>query len=150
MQTAWERPPPEQALHPRGWLSTVLRNRFRMARRGGTRRAIRHDAAAATVSVGADPVDELVRLEPVGLLIERLRSLPELDRQIISLRFFDVLDAAEIGARLSIPHATVRSRLHRALARLRLEIDVHYGDRRTWALLLGVSIRPPVAISIIA
>lgn len=152
LQVAWERPPPGQALQPRGWLSTVLRNRLRMARRGDARRAQRHDAAALTVPAASDPTDEFARLELVGVLVERLRSLPELDRQIVSLRFFDELDAATIGARLSIPHATVRSRLHRALARLRADIDAHYGDRRTWALLLGVpsAVPPPTPIGALA
>lgn len=148
LQVAWERPPPEQALQPRGWLSTVLRNRLRMARRGDARRAQRHDAAALTVQAASDPIDEFARLELVGVLVERLRSLPDLDRQIVSLRFFDELDAATIGVRLAIPHATVRSRLHRALARLRADIDAHYGDRRTWALLLGVPSSVPRATPI--
>lgn len=141
LHVAWDRAPPEAALHsPRGWLATVLRNRLRMRKRGEARRAAREDQVARDATVDAPaPIDELARLELLGFVMDRLQALPELDRRIITLRFFSELDATAIGQHLSLPPATVRSRLHRALARLRDEVDArHAGDRQAWALLLGV------------
>jgi RNA polymerase sigma-70 factor (ECF subfamily) len=146
LHTAWERAPPEAALHsPRGWLATVLRNRLRMTRRSDARRAVRESHGATGPVEVRTPIDELARLEVLGLVMDRLQALPELDRRIITLRFFDELDAPAIGVRLSLPSATVRSRLHRALARLRDDLDAHHGgDRRRWALLLGIPLPAPV------
>jgi RNA polymerase sigma-70 factor (ECF subfamily) len=152
LHTAWERAPPEAALHsPRGWLATVLRNRLRMTRRGDARRAVRESHGATDPVEVRTPSDELARLELLGLVMERLQALPELDRRIITLRFFDDLDAPAIGARLSLPPATVRSRLHRALARLRDDLDAHHGgDRRSWALLLGAPLPVPATTGSLA
>jgi RNA polymerase sigma factor (sigma-70 family) len=145
LQVAWDRAPPEAALHsPRGWLATVLRNRLRMTRRGEARRAAREGQGAGDRVEAAAPIDELARLELLGFVMDRLQALPELDRRIVTLRFFAELDATAIGARLALPPATVRSRLHRALARLRDDVDArHGGDRRGWALLLGVPLPSP-------
>lgn len=144
LERAWQGAPDSTALHsPRGWLATVLRNHLRMTRRSAARRSAR-DAAGAPITDHRDaPIDELARLELLGLVMDRLKALPEIDRRIVTLRFFEELDANEIGARLSMPAATVRSRLARALAKVREEIDTrHGGDRSAWALVLGVPFPP--------
>jgi RNA polymerase sigma-70 factor (ECF subfamily) len=48
-----------------------------------------------------------------------VNALPDELRSVVTLRFYAGLDATEIGAMLSIPAGTVRSRLHRALAQVR-------------------------------
>ena len=146
LHTAWRRAPPGPALHsPRGWLATVLHNRLRMLRRGEARRTAREQHASAGPAEAGAPFDELARLELLGLVMDRLQALPELDRRIITLRFLADLDATAIGARLELPPATVRSRLHRALSRLRDELDAHHGERRRWAVLLGVPLPAPTS-----
>jgi RNA polymerase sigma factor (sigma-70 family) len=50
-------------------------------------------------------------------------TLEEPLRLIVVLRYFAGLDATEIGATLNMPPATVRTRLRRALAHLRLQMD---------------------------
>lgn len=119
----------------RGWLATVLRNRWKMGRRAANRRAAREQAAAEP-HTPVEPTDELVRVELLGFVLARIQGLDELDRKIVTLRYLDELEPATIAARLAMPSATVRSRLHRALARLRAELDAHCGDRR-WALVLA-------------
>ncbi|MEM6994961.1 MAG: AgmX/PglI C-terminal domain-containing protein [Myxococcota bacterium] len=65
------------------------------------------------------------------------------DQKIIVRRFFNDETAAEIGRDLELRPATVRSRIHRSLQRLRASLDKRYGDRRAWgALVLAV---PPGA-----
>jgi RNA polymerase sigma-70 factor, ECF subfamily len=50
-------------------------------------------------------------------------TLEEPLRVIVALRYFAGLDATEIGATLNVPPATVRTRLRRALAHLRMQMD---------------------------
>ncbi len=52
-----------------------------------------------------------------------ISTLAEPLRLIVALRYFAGLDATEIGATLNIPAATVRTRLRRALAHLRAQVD---------------------------
>lgn len=56
---------------------------------------------------------------------ETIAALPDLQREILDLRFSQNLAYAEIATALSIPIGTVRSRLHHAVAavRARLEAD---------------------------
>ena len=51
-----------------------------------------------------------------------VNALPVELRTVVALRFYAGLDATEIGEALSIPAGTVRSRLHRALLRLREQL----------------------------
>lgn len=128
---------PAELESPRGWLATVLRNRVRMNHRGAARRSAREQATAPAVE-RSDAADELARMELLAFVMARLQTLPELDRRIVTLRYFDDLDASAIGGRLAMPPATVRSRLQRTLAKLRADLDERCGDRRAWALVLGV------------
>lgn len=52
-----------------------------------------------------------------------VRRLSQEDQQVIYLRYFLELSEGETGAVLSIPAGTVKSRLHRALARLRARLE---------------------------
>lgn len=53
---------------------------------------------------------------------EVMESLPELQREILELRFIQQLSYAEIAEALAIPVGTVRSRLHHAVAMVRARI----------------------------
>lgn len=142
LEQAWRTGPAGGELAaPRGWLATVLRSRLRMTLRAGARRSARESATHAAVPSTQDPTDELARLELLGIVVECLHALPELDRRIVMLRYFDDLDATGIGARLAMAPPTVRSRLHRAITRLRDDMDARCGGRCAWALLLGAPLR---------
>lgn len=54
---------------------------------------------------------------------EVIAALPELQREILDLRFAHGLSYAEIAAVLGIPVGTVRSRLHHAVALLRQRLE---------------------------
>jgi RNA polymerase sigma-70 factor (ECF subfamily) len=136
---AWAKPPDRAEASVRPWLAAVLRNRWRMLRRGDARRDAREDAGESASTSAAEPERELERLEVLRILLAELEELPEEDRSIIVRRFFDGESAADIGRALDQPAATVRSRLHRALKRLRTELDRRYGDRRTWCAALGLT-----------
>jgi RNA polymerase sigma-70 factor, ECF subfamily len=54
---------------------------------------------------------------------ECIASLPELQREILDLRFAHDLSYAEMATALDIPVGTVRSRLHHAVALLRQRLE---------------------------
>jgi RNA polymerase sigma-70 factor (sigma-E family) len=54
---------------------------------------------------------------------DAIARLPERQRAVVVLRYWADLPHAEIAALLGCPPATVRTALHRALARLREEIE---------------------------
>jgi RNA polymerase sigma-70 factor (ECF subfamily) len=49
-----------------------------------------------------------------------LRLLPELQRQVIELAYFQELTQTEIAAALDVPLGTVKTHLHRAKQELRV------------------------------
>lgn len=67
------------------------------------------------------------RREPDWMENERLRKLvdllPERARMIVSLRYQEDMDPAEISALLEIPVSTVKSHLHRSLTLLRARLE---------------------------
>jgi RNA polymerase sigma-70 factor (ECF subfamily) len=134
---AWSQPTERNEDARRPWLVAVLRNRLRMLRRSQGRRVAREHAVEAQ-SPTREPDAELERLEMLRWVLAELEALAPEDRIIIVRRFFDGEDAAEIGRALAMPAATVRSRIHRSLQRLRSRLDQRFGDRRTWCAALGL------------
>ena len=63
-------------------------------------------------------------------LWQAVRLLSELDQRVIYLRYFLELSEAETAAALEVPAGTVKSRLHRALARLRTVIERDFPELR--------------------
>ena len=102
-----------------------MANAARNRRRGSSRQAaLGLRLAEDPLSGGAAPSPEGSvlageRRETLLAAIERLR--PE-DRLVISLRWFVELDEAAMSAVLDIPRGTVKSRLSRAMGRLRDEV----------------------------
>ena len=100
----------------RPWLLTVVANEARNRRRAGlTLRAAEHGPQAAPPSPETAVVAEERRTELLGA-IEGLR---EEDREVISLRYFLELSEAEAASVMGCARGTVKSRLSRALGRLR-------------------------------
>jgi RNA polymerase sigma-70 factor (ECF subfamily) len=52
-------------------------------------------------------------------LRDRLARLPERQREVLVLRYYDGLDEAEMAEALGVPRGTVKSRLHGAIRALR-------------------------------
>lgn len=137
MAAALRNPPAaDRPLEP--WLATVVRNCARKVVRGRLRREAREVATARTDSDSeGDPAVVVVRLEEQRILVEEVARLDEPFRTAILLRYFDGLQAAEIGRRTGVPAATVRTRVLRGLERLREALDRRHGGRRdAWMALL--------------
>ncbi len=129
----------------RGWLATVTRNFALNALRSDRRRARREMAAARSESLPS--VEEgVARLEVQRKVVDAVLALDEPYRSVIVHRFFYEFELKEIARRLGLPLETVRTRLRRALARLRESMDKRFqGNRRAWSVVLLPLARPPRA-----
>lgn len=121
---------------PRAWLATVARRFAWRARRSLRRRRDREARAAREEAV---PSSEVV-LEREELRAEIVRAVLALDepyRAAIVLRYFEELSPAEAARRLGVPEETLRTRLRRGLAELRMRLRREHGDEfDSWCLLL--------------
>ncbi len=126
--------PPEVDRPLRPWLVTVLLNRWRMDRRGASRRRAR-ERAAERADAPAQPIDALERAQMLRRLGEAVEGLAGPYRDVVIARYFDGKTSIEIARELGVPAATVRTRLFRALERLRVALD-DSAPRRRWQLAL--------------
>lgn len=113
------------------WLSRVLRNRARMRWRANARRERREHRSALAPSAVASPEDSSHLREVLRSLQLELGKLDPDDRVLVELRL-EGLSAAAIAEQRAMVPATVRTRIHRALGRLREGLDRRFGDRRSW------------------
>lgn len=113
----------------RTWLFAIARNAVRDHRRQvQSRRVVRLGGLRDLVCQVPSPEERLLYEEEVGQLLEALHRLDDADRELISLRYTSELSPEEIGRLLQISGAAVRTRLWRALARLRQaaeEVGLH-------------------------
>jgi RNA polymerase sigma-70 factor (ECF subfamily) len=110
----------------RPWLLAIVANEARNRRRAAGRRealVLRAAAASAGPADAGAPSPELVLLvaERDGALAAALGRLAERDRQVIACRYLLELTEAETAAALGCRVGTVKSRLSRALERLRAQ-----------------------------
>jgi RNA polymerase sigma-70 factor, ECF subfamily len=69
------------------------------------------------------PSDRAIRREGDEHLMQAVASLPPKDREVVAMRHIEQLSTAAIAAALGISEAAVKSRLVRARARLRNELQ---------------------------
>lgn len=112
----------------RPWLLTIVGNEARNRRRAEGRR-LHYQTRAASLSTLAtsapSPEDAAESAEAGRRLVAAVNELPEAERLIVGLRYFLELSERETALAADVPAGTVKSRLSRALARLR---DVLEGD----------------------
>jgi len=125
---AWRALPRFDRTRPfRPWLLAIVANEARNRRRAGGRRellAVRAGAAAGTPGAAATPESRLLVAERDATLAAALERLDERDRQVIACRYLLDLSEAETAAALGCRTGTVKSRLSRALARLRAQPEI--------------------------
>ncbi len=105
------------------WLVTVLLNRWRMDRRGRSRRVAREEAVKLAPEAALDPPDAIDRARILERVASALVARDEPYRRVVIGRYLDGKSAAQIARELAIPAATVRGRLKTGLERLRAALD---------------------------
>lgn len=112
----------------RPWLLGIVANEARNRRRSDGRRAalaLRAAGRRATegsAGASADPAAAAEADEDRRRLAVAVSALPDADREVIAMRYFAELSEAETALALGCPAGTVKSRLSRALVRLRTEL----------------------------
>jgi RNA polymerase sigma-70 factor (ECF subfamily) len=109
---------------PRTWILTVARNVLVDHQR---RAKLRHYIPLAgyrdLVCEAPSPEERLLREEEVGRLLAAIQTLSDGDRELVGLRYGSELEIAEIAAVLGIREGSARTRLWRALSRLRQALE---------------------------
>lgn len=113
----------------RPWLLRIVANETKNLHRSAGRRRARERSAWAQaepllLAAGSDdPAAAVLSRERAAELTRGLAALPEDHRRVVTCRYLLELDEAETAAVLGWPRGTVKSRLHRALARLAAELQ---------------------------
>ena len=113
----------------RPWLLRIVANETRNLHRGTGRRTARErrswaQAEPLLLARPDDPAEAALSQERQDALVRGLAGLSPAHRQVVTCRYLLDLDEAETAAVLGWPRGTVKSRLSRALARLREEVTI--------------------------
>ncbi|WP_328675060.1 RNA polymerase sigma factor [Streptomyces sp. NBC_00343] len=121
---------PERGTLP-GWLLGITRRKIADALAARTRRTELVDAAAAQLLLTV--TDEAVRPEAVldrVLLTDELSRLPNHQRQVLNLAFYDDLTQTQIAELTGWPLGTVKSHARRGMHRLASRLQPDTGRER--------------------
>jgi RNA polymerase sigma-70 factor, ECF subfamily len=83
-------------------------------------------AAARLVSNECPPIEGILARERAGRLSAALELLPMVQREVLTLRFEEEMKLEEIAEVLDAPLSTVKTRLRRALERLKITLEAQY------------------------
>jgi RNA polymerase sigma factor (sigma-70 family) len=110
----------------RPWLVRIVINEARNRRRSAGRRAglaLRLAPTAGNASVAASAQTEAIAGQERARLLAAVAALREEDQLVIAARYFLGLGEAETASALGLRRGTVKSRLSRALERLRRQLE---------------------------
>ena len=109
---------------PRAWILTVARNVLGdWRRRARLRQYVALGSMHDLVYDAPSPEERLLKEEEVGRVLDAVATLGPADRELISLRYGSGLEIAEMSEILGVGVGTVRTRLWRALDRLRKVVE---------------------------
>ena len=116
----------------RSWYLHVVANTGKNARRSfGRRAALELRDAQASDTAAPDPADRVVTDAERRAVIAAINRLGRDDRLVIGLRHFEQMGEAEMAEVLGCAAGTVKSRLSRAMTRLRQQLsDAESGGAR--------------------
>ena len=115
----------------RPWLLRIVTNEARNRRRAAGRRvqlAIRVIEDRPSSGAAPSPEEAVLDHERRAQLASAVEGLRDEDRLVVTCRYLLGLSEAETATTLDIPTGTVKSRLSRALARLRTALTDPTGD----------------------
>ena len=123
---AIERLEPDDSLRP--WLYRVAINLSynRQPRKGLTFSSL-EDGAADLPADGESPSEAAERGERRRVVLECVDALGPKHKVVVVLHYLNSLNLAEIAEIVEVPVGTVKSRLHYALRKLRVQLSAHPG-----------------------
>jgi RNA polymerase sigma factor (sigma-70 family) len=105
---------------PRAWLFRIAQNALRDHKRQARRRQVVPISGMRDLKCEApSPEERLLREEEVAALLAAVANLPTNDREVIGLCYGSELSMTEAGEILGLSDSATRTRLWRALGRLR-------------------------------
>ena len=107
-----------------GIAANVVRNQWRKQRRYRAALA-RLPRPRDEADLAQDAVDHLAEQEQMRRVVAKLRALPQIEQDVLTLCAWADLSPKETAAALGVPESTVRTRLHRARQRLRVPDETH-------------------------
>ena len=106
------------------WLFQIVSNTAKNHLRGSARRGtLATRASALATAPQAEPAELAIHNEESEQLVNALNTLTYQDRLILTYRWYEQLSEAEIAVALSCRKGTVKSRLSRAMSRLRTAME---------------------------
>ena len=120
--------------HPLRWMKVVMRRRWMRQR---ARELLRRECEELAARVEATRDEDSVELaSSAALVMSELTQLASPYRDVLRMRFLDERPIREIAEHFGSTPETVRSQVHRGLARLRERLDRRAGSRAVWAGML--------------
>lgn len=112
------------------WLMQVVRNRSidRIRTRQARARAVQDLARQAPPDREPDGAAAPEDREAMERVVREIDALPPEQREILQLAYFGGLSQSQIAAKLSQPLGTVKTRMRRAMERLRLALRAFAGE----------------------
>lgn len=121
----------------RSWLSKVARNFALLIHRTERNRRIR-ERFYSPYQDSSSPEAKAIHEESLHCITDAVLNLEEPYRTTILLRFYENLSLKQIAVRMDANLATVKTRLRRALGKLREHLDDKYdGKRNAWRFALA-------------
>ncbi len=106
------------------WIYSVARRRaLDLLRSGRRRKRGLERLRLLPPAPPADPLEPLLAGERSARLLRAFRGLPAGDRQLVLMRDVEGFSLVEIAGMMRLPVGTVKSRLHRARARLARAVE---------------------------
>jgi len=132
------------------WLRRAVRSLAADRARGERGRRWREEAAARDERLG-DAAESVARVELSRDVAAAVVSLEEPSRSAITMRFVDGLPPREIARRTGASVPTVKKRIERGLAQLRVKLEGRHGAGGAWAVALlpltGRDVLPTAAVA---
>tara|TARA_R110002096_G_scaffold4501_52_gene21388 strand:+ start:3179 stop:3730 length:552 start_codon:yes stop_codon:yes gene_type:complete len=105
--------------NPRAWLYRSVRNRSYNYNRDHKKEVLTDETEDSSDPQSAKtPDEELSRMEAAGFLRQSMADLPEGDRQLVQLKYFEDMKYAEIAEQTGLSVSNVGYRLHHILKQL--------------------------------
>ncbi len=105
---------------PFTWLVTLARSRaIDRLRSLGSRQRVVQNAAREIIEETSDAIEDAIRAEEAKVVRQALQEIPEEQRRVLELAYFEGLTQSEVARRLEAPLGTVKTRMRSGMIKLR-------------------------------